>query len=62
MEQFLLNIVTNHDVLIEKRTKKNDIIYQGISPDEVTLVSMADEIGYSFLSRENEKIIIEIYD
>ena len=62
MEQFLLNIVTNHDVLIEKRTERNDIIYQGISPDEVTLVSMADEIGYSFLSRENEKIIIEIYD
>ena len=62
MEQFLLNIVTNHDVLVEKRTEKNDIIYQGISPDEVTLVSMADEIGYSFLSRENEKIIIEIYD
>ena len=62
MEQFLLNIVTNHDVLIEKRTESNDIIYQGISPDEVTLVSMADEIGYTFLSRENEKIIIEVYD
>ena len=63
MEQFLLNIVTNHDVLIEKRTETNaNIIYQGISPDEVTLVSMANQIGYTFLSRENEKIIIEIYD
>jgi magnesium-transporting ATPase (P-type) len=62
MEQFLFNIVTNHDVLVEKRTEKNDVIYQGISPDEVTLVSMADELGYTFLSRENEKIIIEIYD
>ena len=62
MEQFLLNIVINHDVLVEKRTEKNDVIYQGISPDEVTLVSIANELGYTFLSRENEKIIIEIYD
>ena len=62
MDQFLLNIVTNHDVLVEKRTEKNDVIYQGISPDEVTLVSTADEFGYTFLSRENGKIILEIYD
>ena len=62
IEHFLLNIVTNHDVLIDKRTQKNDIIYQGVSPDEVTLVSMADELGFTFLSRENNKIIIEIYD
>ena len=62
IKQFLLNIVLNHDVLIEKRTEKNNVIYQGISPDEVTLVSIANELGYTFLSRENEKIIIEIYD
>ena len=62
IEQFLLNIVTNHDVLIDKRTQKNDIIYQGVSPDEVTLVSMADELGFTFISRENDKIIIEVYD
>ena len=62
IEQFMLNIVTNHDVLIEKRTQKNDLIYQGVSPDEVTLVSMADELGFTFISRENNKILIEIYD
>ena len=62
MEHFFLNISINHDVLVEKRTEKNDVVYQGISPDEVTLVSMADELGYTFLSRENEKIIIEIYN
>ena len=62
IEQFLLNIVTNHDVLIEKRTQKNVLIYQGVSPDEVTLVSMADELGFTFLSRENNKILIEVYD
>ena len=62
IEQFLLNIVTNHDVLVETKTQKNDYIYQGVSPDEVTLVSMADELGFTFLSRENNKILIEIYD
>ena len=62
IEQFLLNIVINHDVLIEKKTKRNDVIYQGVSPDEVTLVSAANELGYTFVSRENNKIVIFIYD
>ena len=62
IEQFLLNIVINHDVLIEKKTQKNDVIYQGISPDEITLVSAANELGYTFISRENNKIVIFIYD
>ena len=62
IEQFLLNIVINHDVLIEKKTERNDVIYQGVSPDEVTLVSAANELGYTFISRQNNKIIIYIYD
>ena len=62
IDQFLLNIVINHDVLIEKKTEKNDVIYQGVSPDEVTLVSSANELGYTFVSRQNNKIIVFIYD
>ena len=62
IEHFLLNIATNHNVLIDKRSEKNDIIYQGVSPDEVTLVSTADELGFTFISRENNIIVIEIYD
>ena len=62
IEQFLLNIVINHDVLIEKKTERNDVIYQGVSPDEVTLVSAANELGYTFISRQNNKIIVYIYD
>ena len=62
MEQLFLNIAINHDVLVEKRTEKKDVVYQGISPDEVTLVSVADELGYTFLSREEGKIIIEVYN
>ena len=62
IDQFLLNIVINHDVLIEKKTEKNDVIYQGVSPDEVTLVSAANELGYTFISRENNKITVFVYD
>ena len=39
----------------KKRKERNELIYQGVSPDEVTLVSSADELGYTFLSRENNK-------
>ena len=62
IDQFLLDIVINHDVLIEKKTEKNDVIYQGVSPDEVTLVSAANELGYTFISRENNKITVFVYD
>ena len=62
IDQFLLDIVINHDVLIEKKTEKNDVIYQGVSPDEVTLVSAANEFGYTFISRENNKITVFVYD
>ena len=56
IEQFLFNICINHDCIKEKETFE----YQGNSPDEVTLVSAANELGYSFISRENGIITIEI--
>ena len=34
--------------------------YQGNNPDEITLVSIASELGYSFISCENDIITIEI--
>jgi len=60
-EQFFINIIINHDVLIEKNTK-GEICFQGPSPDEITLVNTAYEFGYCFISRENGIISIEIYD
>ena len=60
-EHFFINIIINHDVLIEKNPA-NDIIFQGPSPDEITLVSAAYELGFCFLSRENEIISIMIHD
>ena len=50
------------------KNKKNNInedefyTYQGNNPDEITLVSIASELGYSFISCENDIITIEIKD
>ena len=61
VEQFFINIIINHDVLIEKNTK-GEICFQGASPDEITLVNAAYEFGFCFISRENGIISIEIYE
>ena len=58
-EHFFINIIINHDVLIEKN-QANEITFQGPSPDEITLVSAAYEFGFCFLSRENGIISIKI--
>ena len=61
IEQFFINIIINHDVLVEKNSK-GEINFQGASPDEITLVSAAYEFGFCFVSRENKQILIEIHD
>ena len=60
-EHFFINIIINHDVLIEKNNA-NEITFQGPSPDEITLVSAAYEFGFCFLSRENGIISVMIHD
>ena len=59
IEQFFINIIINHDVLTEKNSK-DELCFQGSSPDEVTLVNAAYELGFRFVSRENGIISIEI--
>ena len=61
IEQFFINIIINHDVLIETNSK-GEISFQGESPDEITLVNAAYEFGFCFISRENEIISIKIHD
>ena len=60
-EQFFINIIVNHDVLVELNEKK-EINFQGPSPDEITLVTAAYEFGFCFISREKGIITIEILD
>ena len=58
MEEFFLNIAINHDVLAEINKETKEIEFQGANPDEVTLVSSVDEIGFTFISREQGLIKI----
>ena len=57
LEEFLLNIALNHDISIDNNIKNkplinDNIIYQGASPDEVTLVGAASELGYAYINKE----------
>ena len=61
IEHYFINIIINHDVLIEKNSLE-EVSFQGTSPDEITLVSAAYEFGFCFTSKENNIIKIEIYD
>ena len=61
-EQFFINIIVNHDVLKETNSGDDKISFQGSSPDEITLVSAAYELGFHFVSRENGLIEIEIHN
>lgn len=54
---FLMNIGINHSVLTEKNNKK--INYQSTNPDETTLVNVAAEFGYKFISRVGNIVTIE---
>ena len=60
IKQYFLNIIINHDVLAEKNKETGKMNFQGSNPDEITLVSAADEFGFTFISRENNIITIEI--
>ena len=60
IEEFFLNIILNHDVLTEKNNETDILDFQGANPDEVTLVTAASEIGFTFISREQNIIKIKI--
>ena len=61
LEEFMHNMSLNHDILVENNINKNNIQeneeknininYQGINPDEMTLVGAAKELGYCFLGK-----------
>lgn len=60
INELFLDIVLNHNVLCEKDSKTNTINFTGANPDEVTLVSSANELGFTFVSRESNKIKISL--
>ena len=78
LEEFMFNMSLNHDILLEydnkiinNKNKDNiikdetdNIIYQGINPDEITLVGAAKELGYCFFGKNGNilKIRRKIYN
>jgi phospholipid-translocating ATPase len=43
------------------REGSTELSYQGSSPDEITLLDAAKELGFIFLDRESDSIKIEIF-
>ncbi|MCQ2817766.1 MAG: phospholipid-translocating P-type ATPase [archaeon] len=60
--EYFLDIAINHDVLAEIDKKTGELGFQGANPDEVTLVTAANEMGFTFVSRENNVVEIKVYD
>jgi magnesium-transporting ATPase (P-type) len=54
-------LATCHECLIDKNESTEDkIVYQGQSPDEVTLVDAAKELGYVFKGNRHNVISLDI--
>ena len=78
LEEFMFNMSLNHDILLEYdnniknnnnkdniiKDETDNIIYQGINPDEITLVGAAKELGYCFFGKNGNilKIRRKIYN
>ena len=60
IEEFLYILAVCHDIFPEeKKENKGEIIYQGSSPDEVSLVKGAALLGYKYKSKDNGELTIE---
>ena len=58
--ELFYNISLNHNVLNEFDAKTKSFVFTGANPDEVTLVSSANELGFTFVSRESNIIKLSI--
>lgn len=61
LHQFWLNVALCHDVITMVNNKTGEKAYQGTSPDEITLLDAAKEVGYAFLDRDSESLQISIF-
>ena len=60
IEEFLYILAVCHDIFPEEQKEnKNEIVYQGSSPDEVSLVKGAALLGYKYKSKNNGELTIE---
>lgn len=58
-EEYLLALGCAHECVVEEDKHKN-LIYQGPSPDEITLVDAAKNMGYVYRRSDNQFIYLQI--
>jgi len=56
-----MNAVLCHDVITTLNYQTGQLHYQGTSPDEITLLDAAKEVGYRFIDRTSESLKAEIF-
>jgi phospholipid-translocating ATPase len=61
LHMFWLNVILCHDVITTKKEGSDSFSYQGTSPDEITLLDAAKEVGYIFLDRNSDSMKVEIF-
>lgn len=68
LHQFWLNVALCHDVIttvsmrLVNGQEEKVRSYQGTSPDEITLLDAAKEVGYQFIDRTSEAMFISVYE
>lgn len=51
IQEFFFVLCTAHECLLDKEADKSFRVYQGLSPDEITLVDAACRLGYVYLGK-----------
>lgn len=57
--EFLKLLSTCHECIIDSEKNENLIRYQGPSPDEITLVDTARHLGFVYLGRTTNEVIVD---
>ncbi|ORY91437.1 hypothetical protein BCR43DRAFT_479794 [Syncephalastrum racemosum] len=62
IREFFLLLSLCHTVVVDKLDKdgKTQIVYKAESPDEAALVSAAKNAGFTFLSRQNKDLLVDV--
>jgi phospholipid-transporting ATPase len=60
-QEFLMCLVLNHSIIPEMDEKINEIVYDGLSSDEIALLTTARNNGFKLLQRTNAGLQVEIH-
>jgi phospholipid-transporting ATPase len=60
-QEFLMCLLLNHSIIPELDEKTNEIVYDGLSSDEIALLSAARNNGFKLLQRTNAGLLVDIH-